>query len=196
MQKQGEVLLGCGDITDSRIRTISSLLNVCERTTINLEKGSLTDAIKAVIIICLKFVDKEALFQSVVPNTYIDWDFVKGQASLLNGKKNMLGDGPTWLHLMQFVTFAECSIPDRVMQMNYPPLYCLHLAIMSSGTGGKLNFSDACKLLLLNNIEGLTTKRMIELHTSSRLNCNTHAICAGELLGGFLCGREHVWDCA
>ena len=34
-------------------------------------------------------------------------------------------------------------------------------------------------MLILNNIEGLTTKHMIELHTSSRLNCNTHVICAG-----------------
>ena len=55
----------------------------------------------------------------------------------------------------------------------------MHSAILSTGTHGKLNFNDACKLLILNNIEGLTSKMMIELHTSARLNCNTHAICSG-----------------
>lgn len=49
---------------------------------------------------------------------------------------------------------------------------------MSAGRG-KLDFNDACKLLVLNNIEGLTSRMMIEHHTSSRMNCNTHAICSG-----------------
>lgn len=115
----------------------------------------------------------------MLPDFYIDWEYVKGQTSSFNGKKNILGDGHTWMHLMQFVEFSDCGIPDRNLQTQHPPLYCLHAAIMAAGTAGKLNFGDACKMLILNNIEGLTTKRMIELHTSSRLNCNTHAICAG-----------------
>ena len=63
----------------------------------------------------------------------------------------------------------------------YPPLHCLYAAIQTSGAHGKLDFNDACKLFILNNIEGLTSKMMIEHHTSSRMNCNTHAICSGEL---------------
>jgi hypothetical protein len=62
----------------------------------------------------------------------------------------------------------------------YPPLHCLYAAIQTSGAHGKLDFNDACKLFILNNIEGLTSKMMIEHHTSSRMNCNTHAICSGE----------------
>jgi hypothetical protein len=54
----------------------------------------------------------------------------------------------------------------------------MYSAIQTSGANGKLDFSDACKLFVLNNIEGLTSKMMIEHHTSSRMNCNTHAICS------------------
>ena len=63
----------------------------------------------------------------------------------------------------------------------YPPLHCLHTALQNSVARGKMDFGDACKLLILNNIEGLTSKMMIEHHTSTRMNCNTHSICAGML---------------
>lgn len=179
MQQQQETSALNLQFPDAKIRTISSILNVCERTTMNMERDSIANTIKAIVIICLKFVNKEDLFKSIIPDFYIDWEYVRGQSTAGNSKKNILGDAATWLHLMQFVDFSECGIPDRVMQQQYPPLYCLHSGIMSAGTGGRLNFSDACKMLILNNIEGLTTKRMIELHTSSRLNCNTHLICAG-----------------
>jgi hypothetical protein len=187
--------------SDSKIRAISSLLNLCERATINMQREGISNAIKAIIIICMKFVDKEALFKAVLPEVYIDWEFVRAHTSTGNpagtapnsssmpsvssssssslAKKNLLGDGPTWLHVMQFLDFGEPKIPDRLLQKQYPPLYCMHSATMASGTGGKLNFNDACKMLILNNIEGLTSKMMIELHTSARLNCNTHAICSG-----------------
>ncbi len=42
-----------------------------------------------------------------------------------------------------------------------------------------LKFNDACKLLLLNNIDGLTSRMMIELFTSEKLKRNTHSICTG-----------------
>jgi hypothetical protein len=134
--------------------------------------------------------EQEALFKAVLPDVYIDWDYVRVQTNasgacitgMGNGtttKKNLLGDGTTWQHIMQFLDFGEPKIPDRILQKQHPPLYCMHSAIMSSGTNGRLNFNDACKMLILNNIEGLTSKMMIEMHTSARLNCNTHAICAG-----------------
>jgi hypothetical protein len=171
--------------SESKIRAISSLLNLCERATINMEREGISNAIKAIIIVCMKFVDKEALFKAVLPDVYIDWDYVKAHTGTsaapqnASCRKNLLGDSSTWLHMMQFLDFGEPKIPDRLLQNQHPPLYCMHAAVMASGTGGKLNFNDACKLMILNNIEGLTSKMMIELHTTSRLNCNTMAICSG-----------------
>jgi hypothetical protein len=176
--------LPVSQLSDAKIVAISSIINLCEKATISMQQEGIANAVKAIIIICMKFVDKEALFRSVLKDVYIDWEYVKAQVGggSLTGpnKKNLLGDVPTWLHFMQFVNFGEQKIPDRILQKQHPPLYCMHSVIAASGTAGKLNFNDACKLLILNNIEGLTSKMVIELYTSSRLNRNTHSICSGE----------------
>ena len=83
-------------------------------------------------------------------------------------------------------------MPDRVLQMQHPTLYCMHAATGAAGAGKTLKFNDVCKLLILNNIEGLTSKMMIELYTSSRLNCNTHAICSGKAAFSFLALSCHI----
>jgi len=167
-------------VSDSKIRTISSLINICEKTTINMEREGIANTVKAVIIISTKFVNKEALFKAILPDMYIDWDYVKNQAVFLCGKQNFLGDAVSWLNLVQFMDFGQLSLPGPMLQEKYPPLHSLYTSIQASGAGGKLDFNDACKLLILSNIEGLTSKMMIEHHTSSRLNCNTHAICSSE----------------
>ena len=189
-------------ISDAKIAAISSLLTLCERSTINLNE-SLTNAIKAVIIVCLKFVDKEALFKEVLPDTFIDWEYVKAQYSSsgsvqnntssacflsaasagnsssflqkMRGTTNLLGDSSVWLQLMQFIEFGELKMPERLLQKQHPPLFCMYVAVMShvkktaaNEKATSLNFSDVCKLLLLNNVEGLTARSIIEMHTSAR----------------------------
>ena len=192
-------------MSDARIQTISSILNLCERATINMEREGIANAVKAIIIICMKFVDKEALFKAVLPGMYIDWEYVRAQLSSgggtgsggasgasSQGKKNLLGDSQTWLHMMQFLNFGEATMPERVLQMQHPTLSCMHAATTAAGAGKTLKFDDVSKLLILNNIEGLTSKMMIELYTSSRLNCNTHAICSGKAAFSFLALSCHI----
>lgn len=206
-------------ISDAKVAAISALLTLCERATINLG-DSLTNAVKACIIVCLKFVDKRAVYESLLPDLFIDWEYVTGTlqsaaekprllyptegniavakaaaasscsnsssslSSYLRGiaskKTNILGDSDVWLQLMQFIEFGELSIPERLLQQQHPPLYCMHSEIVSqmAGRANKLNFSDSCKLLLLNNIEGLSSRTVLELYTSSRLNQNTYALCS------------------
>ena len=213
--------------SDVKVDAIASLLSLFERATINMEE-SLANSVKSSIVICLKFVDKRSLFTSLLPNTFIDWDYVANAGgmglvvvdkkhlqqqqqqqqppalpssttsaassnfSLISsltclgvaaGKKiNMLGDSSVWLQLMQFLDFGDLKIPERVLQSKYPPLFCMYNTIQSQMKGypekNRLNFSDACKLLLLNNVEGLTSRNVLELYTSSRLNQNTYALCS------------------
>ena len=215
--------------SDAKVDAVASLLNLFERTTVNMDQ-SLSNSVKAAMLICLKFVDKRALFEFLLPNTFIDWDYVSnatgmgvvgttanassssvanlpkqnttsssnGKAanfSLISslacmgvaGKKiNMLGDSSVWLQLMHFIDFGELKMPERLLQSKYPPLYCMYSTIMSQMRGyhadkNRLNFSDACKLLILNNVEGLTSRNVLELYTSSRLNQNTYALCSNIL---------------
>jgi hypothetical protein len=64
-------------VSDDKITAISSFLNLCEKATINLNE-SLSDSLKACIIVSLKFVDKEILFKDVLPSSFIDWEYVRG----------------------------------------------------------------------------------------------------------------------
>lgn len=108
---------------ESKVRTISSIVNLCERTTLNMDKEGVGNAVKAIVIICMKFVDKEALFKAVLPDMYIDWDYIKSQ-SLYQvpgsgggcSKKNFLGDAGTWLHLVQFMDFGPLTLPEQILQ--------------------------------------------------------------------------------
>lgn len=214
------------NISDAKINAISSFLTLCERSTINLNE-SLTNAVKAAIIICLKFVDKEALFRDVLPDTFIDWEYVKAQytsstcsssgvasrlvsslmspssssysllagtggssnlLSKMRGNANLLGDSAVWLQIMQFIDFGNLKLSERLLQQQHPPLFCLYVAVMShvrnnsskknsTEEAPQLDFSDVCKLLVLNNVEGLSARSIIEMHTSSRLNQNTYTLC-------------------
>ena len=94
----------------------------------------------------------------------------------------MLGDATIWMNLSQFINFGSTSpLPGPVLQQRYPPLYSMYNAIQTAcgGQNSGLDFGDACKMLILNNVEGLASKVMMELHTSAKLKKNTHSICAG-----------------
>ena len=185
--------------SDAKVAAISAFLTLCERATINME-DSLANAVRACIVVCLKFVDKKVVYDALLPDLFIDWEYVTGSAisssvgcgnsaggssrprllypteanlavangaaaaansssssisSYLRGisakKTNLLGDSDVWLQMLQFVDFGELKMPERLLQQQYPPLYGMHCAVSSRTK--KLNFSDTCKLLLLNNIE-------------------------------------------
>jgi hypothetical protein len=114
--------------------------------------------------------------------------FVHGINASNKRNGNMLGDSSVWLQFMQFIDFGDLKISERQMQISYPPLYSMYVAIMSqqmkttqnlgSTQPLKLNFSDACKLLLLNNVEGLSSRNVMELYTSAQLNQNTYVLCS------------------
>jgi len=84
---------------------------------------------------------------------------------------------------MQMVDFGELKLPEMLLQKKYPPLFSMYSAVMSQCTVHQdkskwLNFSDACKLLLLHNVDGLVTRSVVEMHTSMRLNQNTYTLCS------------------
>lgn len=65
------------NMSDSRVRMISSILNICERATLRLEQEGIGNTVKALVIMSLKFVDRETLFRTILPSTFIDWEYVR-----------------------------------------------------------------------------------------------------------------------
>lgn len=65
----------------NKVEAIASLLSLFERATINMEE-SLYKSVQSVFAICLKFVDKRALHQSLVQDFFIDWDYVSSAGGM------------------------------------------------------------------------------------------------------------------
>ena len=105
-------------MSDAKVRTIASVINLCERTTINMEREGIANAVRAIAVISMKFINKETMFKSILPDMYIDWDYIKNQSVFQPGvKKNMLGDAGIWLQLVQFMDFGQLvPLPMPVLQ--------------------------------------------------------------------------------
>lgn len=85
------------------------------------------------------------------------------------------------MHLAEFISFDPMTVPLPTLQEQYAPLYSMHTAIQSScgQPAAALDFGDACKMLILNNIEGLASRVMIDLVVCSKAAKNMQAICSG-----------------
>lgn len=80
----------------------------------------IANAVRAIVVISMKFVNKESLFKAVLPDMYIDWDYIKNQSVFQQGgKKNLLGDAGIWLQLVQFMDFGQLALPMPVLQARF-----------------------------------------------------------------------------
>lgn len=68
-------------VSDAKVDAIASLLSLFERATINMDE-SLYKSVQSVFAICLKFVDKRSLHQSLVQDFFIDWDYVSNAGGM------------------------------------------------------------------------------------------------------------------
>lgn len=141
---------------------VASILSACNRATIDFD-SDVQGSIRALIVVSMKYIDKRDLFSAVMKeSSFVDWQYIDN--ARLPGK-NILGDSSTWLRMMQFTSFGSLDIPESEMQSQYPPLWCIYNSLRSSGAfdstplnsarAYSMNFSDACKMCILNNIEGV-----------------------------------------
>lgn len=170
----------------TRMRMMGSLLNVCRKGTIELGKETVHSSVQAVVIVCLKFVDRRALLESVLPGQFIDWGYVEGQRA--SGVRNHLGDSVVWITLMSFLHFRHHGLSDTVLLREYPLLHGICAALRSTkcmdpksgGTGptfrkqatDQLDFDDVCKIFLLVNLEDIPSKHVVDMYTTGRMKSN------------------------
>jgi hypothetical protein len=132
-----------------------------------------------VIIICLKFIQHEALAQKVCPDKFIDWEYVHGYRG--SNTKNMLGGADVWMYFLSHLTFADPKITWSQISKNHPLLGGIYSALCANncmdvsgrGESGKMSFDDVCKLYILVNLEHLSAKHVTDAYTTKRLDKNT-----------------------
>lgn len=159
---------------------VAAILRVCNSHTINFD-ASPANSVRAIVGICLRFIDKERLLQEAAPGTFLDWAMV----SQAGPGANALGDTPTWIALFQHVSFPSLELQDMALRKLYPPLWCVLNSLRESRAydhGPKLQqrapheasdnlcFSDACKLCIAVNLEGVACRNVVDRYISSRLS--------------------------
>ena len=176
---------------ESRKLLTASILNVSSQASIDIKNNPIP-SFKAIIAVCLKYIDKKKLIENTVPDLFVDWEFVDNVKTDV-GAGNLLGDSHVWIEMMNFVNFGGLQVSETVLKRNYPPLWCIYQSLRTShvlevdhdkrlDANGKqlrmLYFDDVCKLFILNNIQGLQGREVTDQYTAIKLNKNTVNITA------------------
>lgn len=130
-------------------RFIGNFVNFCDRCSIDLTKDT-GGALKAAICLCMKFIDKRVLLNRVLPDFYVDWEFVdmnmdstakshgpvmhkasRPDPAKLSG--NLIGDVTVWMQMIQFVDFGPLDMNEMLVKTKYPPLWCIYKTLKDSG---------------------------------------------------------------
>jgi hypothetical protein len=148
---------------------IASIVSLCARATIDI-CGGLDQAIRSIIVISLKYLDRRLLLESVVPGGYVDWNYVDSAHSILGNKQNLLGDSDMWLHLLPYLDFGKLQLEPLQLQASFPPIWTLYRTLEESvGHDKDWKFNDTCRLFLLSNLIGIPFKFITERYTTKSL---------------------------
>lgn len=122
------------------------------------------------LILSLKYIDKRSLFSILYPEEFADWDLAE---RMLANTHNALGDAETWLCLLGLLDWPHLTDKHRVdIELKHKPLAIIksNLKAHNLDTPG---WATACRVLILQMIQGLQSMHAIELLTSRMLCKNT-----------------------
>ena len=120
------------------------------------------------LILSLKYVNRKELFSSLYPYDFADWDLAERTAS------NTLGDAETWLTLLSLLDWPQLTDKHRVeIETHHAPLALVKAALKSNNLDSP-GWGTACRVLILQLIQGLQCMHAVELLTSRMLAKSTH----------------------
>jgi hypothetical protein len=156
---------------------IASVVSLCDRATIEIG-GGMDRAIRSIITISSKYLDRKLLLEDAVPGGYVDWDYIDQSHNILTNKHNLLGDSDVWLQLLPYMNFGKLSIEPLELQSEYPPIWTIYKTMEECVGHDRLwKFDDTCKIFLLNNLIGIPFKYITERYTTKSLTQSSHVIC-------------------
>jgi hypothetical protein len=137
----------------------------------NVNQKDLTSLPVKAIVLSLKYVNRQSLFSALFPYDFADWELAE---RTLGSANNTLGDAETWLTLLGLLDWPTLTEKNRVeIETQHPPLALIKNALKSHGLDAA-GWSTACRVLILQLIQGLQSMHAIELLTTRSLSRNTH----------------------
>jgi hypothetical protein len=123
------------------------------------------------LILSLKYIDKKTLFSALFPDEFADWDLAERTLGTTN---NTLGDAETWLCLLSLLDWPHLTDKHRAeIESKHKPLAVIKNTLKTHNLDSP-GWSTACRVLILQMIQGLQSMHAIELLTSRTLCKNTH----------------------
>ena len=145
------------------------LLQFSDQYNIN-QKDATTLPIKA-LVLSLKYIDRKALFHTLFPDEYADWDLAERSIGSTN---NVLGDAETWLCLLSLLDWPSITDKHKAdIELHHKPLAMIKTSLKAHNLDST-GWGTACKVLILQMIQGLQAMHAVELLTSRNLCRNTH----------------------
>lgn len=132
----------------------------------NLDKQELSSLLIKTIVLSLKYVDRRALYTELFPSHYADWNLIETTLR----STNALGDTEPWLTLLNQIEWP--SLSDKDIDHTNPILSQIKSALKSNNID-QPGWTVACRILILQLIQGLQSMHAIELLTSRTLQRNT-----------------------
>jgi hypothetical protein len=133
----------------------------------NIDQKDLPSLVIKTTIISLKYIDNRALFEALFPDQFADWKLAERNLKLTNA----LGDTEPWLCLLSLLEWPSLA-NDKSMEKTYPPLAQIKAALKAQNLD-QPGWTIACRVLILQLIQGLQSMHAIELLTSRILQKNT-----------------------
>ena len=123
------------------------------------------------LILSLKYIDKKSLFEILFPEEFADWDLAE---RTLGATNNALGDAETWLSLLSLLDWPHLTEKHKTeIETHHKPLAVIKNTLRAHNLDTP-GWGTACRVLILQMIQGLQSMHAIELLTSRMLCKNTH----------------------
>ena len=136
----------------------------------NMDSKDLPTLALKCLALSLKYVDRRSLFEALFPEQYADWALVE---RTLGSQNNALGDAEAWLSLLGLLQWPGLTEKERThIECRHPPLAQMKAALKAQNLDSP-GYNTACRVLILQLIEGLQSMHAIELLTTRMLARNT-----------------------
>ena len=146
------------------------LLKIAEQY--NMDQKDLPSLVVKITVLSLKYIDHKELFNTLFPEHYVDWDLAACNLTATNA----LGDADSWLCLLSLFDWPALASPtskeSREIELNHTPLSQIKASLKSNNLDSP-GWSTACKVLIIQLIQGLQCVHAIEQLTSRMLQRNT-----------------------
>lgn len=135
------------------------ILDICRQ--VNMNTDDIKKVIKKIIVISLKYIPREQLWNQMFPDEFVDWNILN------NSKDNILKNITAWIKLLDLMSWKGMQLMGAEIKLDVPMLQTLqeHLKEVCMDPGKEETWTMVCKVKILLMLLGIRSKDAIEIFT-------------------------------